>query len=141
MLYFSMFKGNLKKFFFEVVKLIKMVLQYKYKIKKEEEDMEKVNYANMAKDLLGDELYIKLINEVAKENKNENLADFGKIVIEKMCLLIVMLGMSKKVKLDTVKICAGKEIINVSCKQLEKKYQEYIEQIEKNISSTLEKSK
>lgn len=103
--------------------------------------MEKVNYANMSKDLLGDELYIKLINEVAKENKNENLADFGKIVIEKMCLLIVMLGMSKKVKLDTVKICAGKEIINVSCKQLEKKYQEYIEQIEKNISSTLEKSK
>ena len=34
MVYFSMFKGDFKKIFFEVVKLIKMVLQYKYKIKK-----------------------------------------------------------------------------------------------------------
>ena len=52
-----------------------------------------------------------------------------------------MLGMSKKVKLDTVKICAGKEIIKVSCKKLEEKYQKYIEQIEKNISLILETSK
>ena len=103
--------------------------------------MEKINYANIAKDLLGDELYIKLINEIAKKNKNENLVDFGKVVIEKMCLVIVMLGMSKKVKLDTVKICAGDEIINISCKQLEEKYQKYIKQIENGISKTLEVAK
>ena len=41
MLYFSMFKSNFEKIFFEVAKLLKMVLKYYYKIKKGGQDYEK----------------------------------------------------------------------------------------------------
>ena len=54
--------------------------------------MKNVNYADMANNLLGDELYYKFITEIAKEGKGENLVDFGKEVVEKCCLLIVSLG-------------------------------------------------
>lgn len=40
--------------------------------------MKNVNYADMANNLLGDELYYKFITEIAKEGKGENLVDFGK---------------------------------------------------------------
>lgn len=49
--------------------------------------MEKVNYDNVAKDLLGDELYCKFIKEISKENYGENLVDFGKEVINRCCFL------------------------------------------------------
>lgn len=93
--------------------------------------MEKVNYANVAKDLLGDELYCKFIKEISKENNGKNLVDFGKEVINKCCFLIIMIGMSKKVKLDNVKICLGDEIVEISCKEFAMKYEEYVKEIEK----------
>lgn len=95
--------------------------------------MEKVNYANIAKDLLGDELYCKFIKEISKENNGGNLVDFGKEVINKCCFLIIMIGMSKKVKLDNVKICLGDEIVEISCKEFAMKYQKYVKEIEKNV--------
>ena len=42
--------------------------------------MKNVNYADMANNLLGDELYYKFITEIAKEGKGENLVDFGKML-------------------------------------------------------------
>ena len=104
--------------------------------------MEKMNYTNMAKELLGDKLYFKFINEIAKENKDKsNLIDFGKEVIEKCCLIIVMLGMSEKIKLDTVGICLENEVINISCKKIAKKYKKYIDNVKNNISTVLEANK
>lgn len=99
--------------------------------------MEKVNYANIANNLLGDELYSKFIKEISKENNGENLVDFGKEVIDKCCFLIIMIGMSKKVKLDNVKICVGNEVIEISCKEFAMKYKEYAKKIEENIFETV----
>ena len=42
--------------------------------------MEKLNYANIANNLLGDELYYKFVKEISKENNGTNLDDFGKEV-------------------------------------------------------------
>ena len=66
--------------------------------------MDNLNYINMANELLGNDMYCKFIQEISKENEGKNLVDFGKEVINKCCFLIVMLGMSKKVNLDNVKI-------------------------------------
>ena len=72
--------------------------------------MKKVNYTDITKELLGDSLYCEFIKEISKENGDTNLVDFGKKVIDKCCLLIVMLGMSK-VKLDNIKLCLGDKVM------------------------------
>ena len=87
--------------------------------------MKNVNYADMANNLLGDELYYKFITEIAKE------------VVEKCCLLIVSLGMSNAIKMDKVKICLGREVIEISCKEFAAKYEKYSKEIEKNIVETI----
>ena len=89
---------------------------WRYKI------MKNVNYADMANNLLGDELYYKFITEIAKEGKGENLVDFGKEVVEKCCLLIVSLG---------------REVIEISCKEFAAKYEKYSKEIGKNIVETI----
>lgn len=99
--------------------------------------MKKVNYASIAKNLLGDELYCKFLKEIAKENNGGNLVDYGNEVIEKCCFLIILIGMSKKIKLDTVKICLGKEIVEISSKEFAQKYEQYARKIEQNMLETV----
>lgn len=98
---------------------------------------EKVRYTNMAKELLGDELYCKLIKEISKEGNNVNMADFGNEVVDKCCFLIVAFGMSKILKLDNVKICIGTNVIEISCKEFAMKYENYIKEVEKNAFKTI----
>ena len=99
--------------------------------------METVKYSNVAKNLLGDELYCKFLKEISKENNGGNLVDYGNEVIEKCCFLIIMIGMSKKIKLDNVKICLGKEIIEISTKDFATKYENYAREIEQNMLQTV----
>jgi hypothetical protein len=99
--------------------------------------MKKINYAYIANNLLGNELYCKFIQEVAKENKGDNLIDYGKEIFEKCCLLIISLGMSNAIKMDKIKICVENEIIEVSCKEFAMKYEKYVREVEKNIAETL----
>lgn len=95
--------------------------------------MENINYAYIANNLLGDELYCKFIKEISKENKGENLVDFGKKVFEKCCLLVVTLGMSNTIKTDKIKICIGNEIVEIPCKEFAMKYKKYVSEIENNL--------
>jgi len=95
--------------------------------------MKQVNYTNMANELLGDELYYKFINEIAKDNKDTNLVDFGKEVVNKCCHLLIKIGMSNKVELDTVKICLEDEIVEISCKEFARKYERYAKEISRSI--------
>ena len=62
--------------------------------------MEKVKYANIANELLGNEMYSEFVKEISKEHGDANLVEFGEEVLNKACFLIVMIGMSKKIKLD-----------------------------------------
>lgn len=100
--------------------------------------MKDVNFAYIANKLLGDDLYCKFIKEVSKENNKDDLVDYGKVVFEKCCLLILSLGMSNVIKMDMVKINVGDEIIEVSCKEFAEKYKKYANQIESNILKTLQ---
>jgi len=95
--------------------------------------MENINYANIANNLLGDELYCKFIKQISKDYKKGNIVDFGKKVVNSCCFLLIMIGMSKKVKIDNVKICLEDEIVEISCKEFAMKYEHYIKQIENNM--------
>lgn len=95
--------------------------------------MKKINYAYIANNILGDELYCKFIKAVAKENKNVNLVDFGEKVFEKCCQLLVSIGMSNAIKMDKIKICVENEILEVSCRKFAEKYEKYINGIENNV--------
>lgn len=99
--------------------------------------MENVNYSNIANNLLGDELYQLFIKEISKENEGLDLVDFGKEVVDKCCFLIIMIGMSKKVNLDNVKICLGDQVIPISCKKFARKYEKYSRKIEENVLDTI----
>ena len=99
--------------------------------------MENINYTNMANELLGDELYYKFTKEVAKDYKGCNLIDFGSKVIDKCWFLIIMIGFSKKIKLDSSKICLEDEIIEIKCKEFAEKYEQYAKKIEENMFETI----
>lgn len=94
--------------------------------------MERLMYADMAKKLLGDELYLKLLTEISKENSLDDLINYGKEVIDKCCLIIIMFSMSNKIKMDTVKLCLGERIIQISCKEFSNKYLKYIKEIQES---------
>ncbi len=87
--------------------------------------MKRNNYADITKELLGDDLYYEMIKEISKEHGDTDLVDFGEEVIDKCCLLIITLGMSN-VKLDNVKLCLGSKVIEVSCKEFANKYKKHI---------------
>lgn len=91
--------------------------------------MERLMYADMAKELLGDDLYLEMLTAIAKENHLENFESYGKDVIEKCCLIMLRFGMSKKIKMDTVKICLEDRVMEINCKEFSDKYEKYINKI------------
>lgn len=99
--------------------------------------MERLMYADMAKELLGDDLYLEMLTSIAKENKSEDLESYGKEVIEKCCLIMIKFGVSQKVKMDSVKFCLENRIVEINCKEFAKKYEEYTRKIEENSLSIL----
>ncbi|MBP3254920.1 MAG: hypothetical protein J6M60_00300 [Clostridia bacterium] len=95
--------------------------------------MEKLNFTNMVEDLLGHDLYIKFLTEITKEYKSDDIVRFGSDVVERCCLIIIMIGMSNKIKMDKVKIILADKIVEVSCREFAKKYAPYAKAIESNL--------
>lgn len=48
-----------------------------------------------------------------------------------------MIGFSKKIKLDSSKICLEDEIIEIKCKEFAEKYEQYAKKIEENMFETI----
>lgn len=72
-----------------------------------------------------------------QENNEGNLVDFGKEVVDKLCLLIIVIGISRGVQLDKIKINIKNKTKYISCKDFDMKYEEYARQIEENKSYQL----
>ena len=98
--------------------------------------MENLKYVDMAKNLLGDELYLKMLTELSKDFESNDMIEYGKEVIDKCCLLILTIGMSK-VNLENVDICLKGVSVKVSCKEFAKKYEIFTEEIKSNIIGKL----
>ena len=57
----------------------------------------KKNFVNIIRDIIGDDKYLKLLEEISKENKEKvNLDEFYDVVVNNYCFLILMLGFSRK---------------------------------------------
>ncbi len=96
--------------------------------------MERLMYIDMAKELLGDELYLQLLTAISKENESGDLESYGREVIDKCCLIIIMFGMSNEIKMDNIKLCLGEKVIPISCKEFSDKYLRYVREIQEHIS-------
>ena len=94
--------------------------------------MENINFMNMANELLGDELYCKFIKEISKKYIGSNLVDFGNKIINNSCYLLIMIGLSNKIKLDNVKICLEGEVVEISCNEFAEKYKKYTKKVKCN---------
>mgnify|MGYP003571501996 CR=1 FL=1 len=93
----------------------------------------KINYAEITKELLGDELYNKFITEIAKEYNGTNLLEFSKQVVEKCCSLIFMIGMAKNSKMNYVTICLENEMVKIYIREFARKYEDYTKKIGDNM--------
>lgn len=98
--------------------------------------MEQLKYTNMSKDLLGDELYLKMLTELSKDYESEEMIEYGKEIIDKCCLLILTFGMSK-VDLDSFEICLKDGPVKISCTEFAEKYKTYTEKIKDSIIEKL----
>lgn len=99
--------------------------------------MKKFCYTNIAKEILGDELFYEFLKKLAEENKNLDVLSFAEELMNKCSLLIVSLGMSKIIELDTIDLCIGGQIIKISSKEFARKYSKYIKAIDNNSRSLI----
>lgn len=99
--------------------------------------MKKFCYTNIAKEILGDELFYEFLKKLAEENKNLDVLSFAEELMNKCSLLIVSLGMSKIIELDTIDLCLGGQIIKISSKEFARKYSKYIKAIDNNSRSLI----
>lgn len=95
--------------------------------------MKKLMYTNMVENLLGRDLYIKLLTDIAKEYKSNDIVHFGSNVVEKCCTIIMMIGMSNRIKMDNIKIYIADQAIDISCKEFAKRYENYTKVLENNL--------
>jgi len=89
-------------------------------------------FANTLKAIIGDNAYKELITKITKEysEKNVSLEKFGIDVFDKYCLIILILGTSKKIELEKYKLKIGKETIEINSTDFTKKYERYISVVE-----------
>lgn len=100
----------------------------------------KRNFANIIKDIIGDNQYLKLLEEISKENdKKVKLDEFYDVVVNNYCFLILMLGFSKKVDIDKYKLRASNITLELSSLKFSKKYKKYIQIVENKKFNTIKK--
>ena len=94
--------------------------------------IKELNYVEIVKSILGEELYVKLLMDVAKEN-NQNevgLVDYFNEVFNKYCFILLMLGTNKMIDINTFKLNFNEKDIKIDSKEFMKKYGKYIKVIE-----------
>lgn len=91
-----------------------------------------LNYVEIVKNILGDNLYFKLITDVAKENNKDEveLVDYFDEIFNKYCFILLTLGTNKMVDIDTFKLKYNGKNIELDSTEFVKKYKEYIKIIE-----------
>ncbi len=93
---------------------------------------ENIDFVSIVKSLLEEEEYIKLLTDIAKENNNKEicLERFFEEIVNKYCLIILIIGLSKKIDIYKYKLTFNKKIIEIDAKQFATKYKTYIKCIE-----------
>lgn len=97
--------------------------------------------ANTIKAIIGDNAYKELITKITRENseKRVELGKFAVEVFDKYCLIILILGTSKKIELEKYKLKIGKETIEINSTEFTKKYERYIRVVEDKMFEIVKK--
>lgn len=100
----------------------------------------KKNFVNIIKDIIGDGKYLKLLEEISKENKEKvSLDEFYDVVVNNYCFLILMLGFSKRVDIDNYKLKTNNITLELNCSNFANKYKTYIKMVESEKFKTIRK--
>ncbi len=78
------------------------------------------SYVSKLQEIIGDEQYAKFLADMSKKYEGADIVEFGEKIINKCAELIVCVGKSDNIKMDTVGLCFGDKVINVNCKEFVK---------------------
>lgn len=83
--------------------------------------MKRKNYMNILNEMLGDELYFKFLMEISKGYEGTNLVKFGEELVNNFGELIIQLGKTKGLNVETVKLCFDDRVVEINYKEFAKK--------------------
>lgn len=91
----------------------------------------KINFVNLIKDILGENQYLELLKDIAMENVNSDVTfdKFFSKVANKYCFIILIIGFSKRVEVETYAI-DNTNNVRIKPEVFAKKYEKYIKQVE-----------
>lgn len=91
----------------------------------------KINFVNLIKDILDENQYLELLKDIAMENVNSDVTfdEFFNKVANKYCFIILIIGFSKRVELETYAI-DNTNNVKIKPEVFAKKYEKYIKQVE-----------
>lgn len=94
--------------------------------------MENINFVEVIKDILGEEEYLQLLKDISIENMEKGISyeKFFNEVANKYCFIILLIGFSKKIDINTYYIEKEKPIIKIQIKEFVSRYEKYIKQVE-----------
>ena len=89
-----------------------------------------LDYVGILKSIIGDVEYNRLLLEVSKQNKEKvELYDFAE-VFKKYCLIILMLGTSKRIDMENFKVKLEDKTILLNGFEFAKQYEKFIRLVE-----------
>jgi len=79
--------------------------------------MKRKNYMSILNDMLGDELYFEFLIEISKGYEGTNLVKFGEELVNNFGELIMQLGNSKELNVETVNLCFDDRVVEINCNE------------------------
>lgn len=94
--------------------------------------IEKINFVNLIKEILGEDEYLQLLKDITIENLDKDISfeNFFDEITNKYCFIILLIGFSKKVDISSYNISKYKSIIKIESDIFASKYKKYIKLVE-----------
>ncbi len=94
--------------------------------------MKNINFVEIIKDILGEETYLQLLKDISMENIDKDISyeKFFDEIANKYCFIILLIGFSKRIDINTYYIEKEKPIIKFQVREFVNRYKKYIKQVE-----------
>lgn len=94
--------------------------------------MKNINFVEIIKDILGEETYLQLLKDISMENIDKDISyeKFFDKIANKYCFIILLIGFSKRIDINTYYIEKEKPIIKLQVREFVNRYKKYIKLVE-----------
>ena len=94
--------------------------------------MKNINFVEIIKDILGEETYLQLLKDISMENIDKDISyeKFFDEIANKYCFIILLIGFSKRIDINTYYIEKENPIIKLQVREFVNRYKKYIKQVE-----------